>query len=485
MFVLSMARPAGLSDEDSDEDFGLACSSNAPRIVPSQMAAQSSIGGIGNFRRQPSGWTVGCSDLQAAILQCRLDTVMALTTSGGVSVNQVFSNGLSPLMSACTKSSVSVAKYLVDNGADVHFTKDGISALSTACSSAHYTDEYTCILVEILLAAGAGVNTPDRHRCTPLLFAARCGKFDAVRRLLRAGAKVDVPDTMGWTPLMHAASRAFGHIVRCLLEAGADTDIYNINGQTASDLADSEGFHIISDLLKRKIPTTAIDKVPAKEVSQTKLTESLAVCGELEMALFSMELSHLIPVFHEHNVDFTCFLRLDAADLDRMNITKVGDRSRLLDGIREIHTQEWQRTSLPALHYRKYLTRADIGALVDNVAQHIKLIHASVGYVRDQVTEHDDILQLATDEVKISVLKDSSVECICHLRGLLNELQLFTRYLRQVEGRVELQSVGEVNDKVVSRSRCYSWVTCFVPFTVATGTVLVLWRYCTPRFLAK
>ena len=36
-------------------------------------------------------------------------------------------------------------------------------------------------------------------------------------------------------------------------------------------------------------------------------------------------------------------------------ITQVGYRTRLLSAVKEIHTKEWERGSLPAIQYSKYL----------------------------------------------------------------------------------------------------------------------------------
>ena len=48
-----------------------------------------------------------------------------------------------------------------------------------------------------------------------------------------------------------------------------------------------------------------------------------SVFGELEMVLSGLELQHLIPLFHAHNVSFVTFLRFTDDDLDRMKIEKV------------------------------------------------------------------------------------------------------------------------------------------------------------------
>ena len=75
-------------------------------------------------------------------------------------------------------------------------------------------------VVEILLEAGADVNTLDRRGATPLHHAAGEGRGDIVRLLLARGANPSYRDD-GWeaTPLDWAQHRGGEEVVRILKEA--------------------------------------------------------------------------------------------------------------------------------------------------------------------------------------------------------------------------------------------------------------------------
>jgi hypothetical protein len=104
---------------------------------------------------------------------------------------------------------------------------------------------YRVEIAKLLLAAGANVNAPGKHRlATPLHYAAdgspeRDAKrqLAMIRLLLEAGAEVLAQDKNGATSLHRAVRTRCAEAVKCLLEAGANPTTRNKPGSTAFHLA--------------------------------------------------------------------------------------------------------------------------------------------------------------------------------------------------------------------------------------------------------
>ena len=68
---------------------------------------------------------------------------------------------------------------------------------------------------------------------TPLLYAARGGCLECVKRLVAAGADLNLPDPEAVTPLILAITTFHFDIADYLVEAGADLDRWDLFGRTA------------------------------------------------------------------------------------------------------------------------------------------------------------------------------------------------------------------------------------------------------------
>ena len=115
----------------------------------------------------------------------------------------------------------------------------GLSALSPTCGSAvssgasnaddallHAASIGDFERVDEALRNGASADHADDDKGnTALLWAARDGRQEMVRRLLQANASVNLANRRGVTPLMMAAAGGWGDCVRVLLDAGADSAI--------------------------------------------------------------------------------------------------------------------------------------------------------------------------------------------------------------------------------------------------------------------
>ena len=111
---------------------------------------------------------------------------------GGAPVFANLSQEWTPLHSAASRGSASMATLLTEAGSDCDATtSSGSSALHYAASKGH--DE----VIRILIQAGAKVNSKDRSGGFPLLRAAGAGRLQALKILLEAQADLGCKDKSG------------------------------------------------------------------------------------------------------------------------------------------------------------------------------------------------------------------------------------------------------------------------------------------------
>lgn len=87
-------------------------------------------------------------------------------------------------------------------------------------------------LTELLILAGADVNSENSKKETPLFKAAENGKADIVKLLIEAKATIDKGNSYGETPLFAAARNKHVDVVELLISAGADVNKTSKNGTT-------------------------------------------------------------------------------------------------------------------------------------------------------------------------------------------------------------------------------------------------------------
>jgi ankyrin repeat protein len=87
--------------------------------------------------------------------------------------------------------------------------------------------------IQHLLDAKALVDDQNNNfQSTPLMYAAGCGRVEALKLLLKAGARPDLKNNLGFTALWCASKNNHADCVKELLAAGADPDIPGDNGRT-------------------------------------------------------------------------------------------------------------------------------------------------------------------------------------------------------------------------------------------------------------
>jgi ankyrin repeat protein len=139
---------------------------------------------------------------------------------------------------------IDIARFLLDNGADVN-ADDG-QALTFASKAGHAE------MVQLLIDYGADVNANESD---PIIWACIRGKEEVVRILVENGANVNVEipvnnedGTYGgkYTPIVYASREGHANIVKFLIEKGVDI---HVNNEVALSMAINGDYPRIVELL--------------------------------------------------------------------------------------------------------------------------------------------------------------------------------------------------------------------------------------------
>jgi ankyrin repeat protein len=154
-------------------------------------------------------------DLCSAVWEEDIDLVVAFLNRGD-DVNfpdgRIFDS--TPLHQAGMKGNTSIARILIERGADIHaVNRDNQTPLAISIS----TDDRE--LIQLLIDSGANVN----YRCgtgyidTPLHAAAFYNNLIAAQILIDAGADLNTVACCGNTPVLIAAMKGYGEMVNFLV----------------------------------------------------------------------------------------------------------------------------------------------------------------------------------------------------------------------------------------------------------------------------
>jgi ankyrin repeat protein len=144
---------------------------------------------------------------------------IAALVKARVDVNAPHADGTTALHWATYHDDIRTVEMLIRAGANVNTaTEAGITPLWIACST-----NSSAAVVRQLLAAGANPNLAPNTGETPLMWCARAGALEAVKDLVAHKAQVDAREkSSDQTPLMWAAAARHPEVVKTLIEVGAD-----------------------------------------------------------------------------------------------------------------------------------------------------------------------------------------------------------------------------------------------------------------------
>lgn len=125
-------------------------------------------------------------------------------------INQTNDQGFSPLILACYRGNVEVAKFLMDNVKDINYKSQEGTAL------AGLSVKYNKDLVEYILKKNANPNLADATGSTPLFWAVKFGNKELTELLLKYKADKTIKDSQGMTPFEYALQTNNKEIINLL-----------------------------------------------------------------------------------------------------------------------------------------------------------------------------------------------------------------------------------------------------------------------------
>lgn len=158
--------------------------------------------------------------LSLACRQDKLDIVKLLIQSGA-KVNHRNKAGNTPLLEACSQTHVFVARFLLENGAEIDAPTETTldSPLTWACTLGNTE------IVEELLKQKANVEHRTKDGCTALMFACLAGHVEVAEKLLDNNAEINVEsDSNKDSPLTFACWKGHSDIVDLLLSRNANIE---------------------------------------------------------------------------------------------------------------------------------------------------------------------------------------------------------------------------------------------------------------------
>lgn len=79
----------------------------------------------------------------------------------------------------------------------------------------------------------------------------------------------------------------------------------------------------------------------------------------------------------------------------------------------------------------------EAAAMIANINKHLRYIHATVGYLRDQLEADPKLLQLGQEVHSVVTLATNCGDSLKHLQGLHEEIKFFKCHLDKVGRSLE------------------------------------------------
>jgi ankyrin repeat protein len=210
---------------------------------------------------------------------------------------------VTPLYGAVEGGHMELAQLLIDNGADVHFTRKEGTALHRAAARGHVA------LATLLLDHGADVNARNSRGGIPLHDAALNSNAAMVTLLISRGAEVNAADEYGYTPLHESARAGKADVVAVLLSHNADAKAM-VGNQTPLGVAKAEDHADVVALLEAADPAAAAKQAALDIADTTDLTRAI-VANDLTVIENRIDSGADVNALHKRRPAIICAVNVE------------------------------------------------------------------------------------------------------------------------------------------------------------------------------
>ncbi|XP_066258574.1 ankyrin repeat, SAM and basic leucine zipper domain-containing protein 1-like [Euwallacea similis] len=374
--------------------------------------------------------------------------------SKGIDLHMVIRENWTAIMLSVSLGNPLITKLLLENGANVHQDRDGITPLMMACTCPSYTapNKNSLEVVKLLVEKGAVVTVVNRKKMDALMYAASNGNLLVVEYLLPKANKEAV-DNQRWNALTWAVSNNQSEVVKFLYDNGFSYNLLDVRGNTALDIAKDNCLDDIVNIFPKK-ETDLVEEILSrchlnfeKNFTGLKQGEKPIFFEDLCNFLFSVKCSHLIPLFLDKKLTLDQFLSSDEYDLKNLGVLMPYQRNRILSGLHRFHKQPYLPKSLHIRLKSKSYSNVDIATQVLSAIKQIISMETCLKYLmkhlsKDKLSSEDQkIMESSVTEIKFKIHQMKPV-----IKKLRDRLQQCDKSVVPVD-LIKKDSIRDVNIK--------------------------------------
>ncbi|XP_073971764.1 uncharacterized protein isoform X2 [Rhodnius prolixus] len=348
------------------------------------------------------------------------------------------------------------AEYLIKNGADVNYrmNESGWTPLMYAASIGAKD------AVDLLLNNGADPNYHYEHR-TPLMCLFRRGHFQLMSCLLSCGANIEAVSHNGWTALFYAVNSGNLEAVKLLKHYGSNLLVKDNDGQTIYDLASTNNFNYLSDIMsgdayddhysKELFSYQSLDNYQfvTSEMPDGKLSVFNGFYEDTLLTITTLGLKHLIPLFIEKKVGYGTFLTCTNEDWKTIGVEFRYDRIRLIWYANQVLKYRWTRNVILNLEKHEF----NLFWLAQIMSNNVRIIHILKATLHVSIRELYKTEKSWNKEQIITALEDSLIK----LKILKESIKKLPSVVEKISDKQNIVSVDYI-------SPCSHCKTYFIHF---------------------